>query len=755
MNQGLVVRPKGSSKRGALLVSLMLGSTACVGSISAPSGKARVASNGNEGGAGNTASVGNGGGGNAGSNGGGSIGTGTGTGLGLGGMIVLPPDPAFQGQSGTIMFATQTPIGGFATLTANFSNHQSGADVAPRGGALMIRYPDASVRNLTQEGGFTNVAVRQPCVHWSGNKAMFSMIVDGSNSAHGNGRWQMYEVTGIQKGGTAAITYVANQPPQFNNISPIYATDDRVIFVSDRPRKGDMHLYPQLDEYESHASTSGLWRLDPNTADLLLIEHAPSGVFSPIIDSFGRVIFTKWDHLQRDQQIIWDDADPSASYGVFNFSDETAAATKNKTLAGMETFPEQHDATDPTALANVNTLRFNQFFPWEVNEDGTAEETVNHIGRHELGGTYTFPSFKDDTNLSDARVDEDHANTFFLNEDGMYHFREDPRTPGTYFATKSPEFGTPNSGAIIKMTGAPDVNPEAMTLTPVTDPSTDYATNGFYRNPLPMSDGTLIAVYSPTSGEQPTAMRLWNLTKTGTYYKATSLVTTGLVNGTKALWELDPVEVIARTRPVARQPIMEDPESSIFMAEGIDIAALQAWLRANELALIISRNVTLRDRGEMQQPWNLRVPGGAQNIPDSGKVYDIAYLQLFEADQLRGYGGMTNPNPGRRGLAVPIHGPALPAPPTGGPVGSVKIGADGSMAAFVPAQRALSWQLVAPDAKSAVVRERNWISFQAGEIRTCPVCHGLNTQSHGGEAKPINPPQALRDIVRYWKALPK
>ena len=35
---------------------------------------------------------------------------------------------------------------------------------------------------------------------------------------------------------------------------------------------------------------------------------------------------------------------------------------------------------------------FNQFFPWQINEDGTAEETINHIGRHEIGGSYCSAS---------------------------------------------------------------------------------------------------------------------------------------------------------------------------------------------------------------------------------------------------------------------------------------------------------------------------------------------------------------------------
>lgn len=130
----------------------------------------------------------------------------------------------------------------------------------------------------------------------------------------------------------------------------------------------------------------------------------------------------------------------------------SAAQGRDPSVSAAGRVREQ--AADPGALANTSTLRFNEFFPWEINEDGTREETLNHVGRHELGGSSTFPVFLDDPNLTDQRVDEDHANRLFLNDDGLYHFREDPRAPGTFFATKSPEFGTPNAGTLVKLTVA-------------------------------------------------------------------------------------------------------------------------------------------------------------------------------------------------------------------------------------------------------------------------------------------------------------
>ena len=102
-------------------------------------------------------------------------------------------------------------------------------------------------------------------------------------------------------------------------------------------------------------------------------------------------------------------------------------------------------------------------------------------------------------------------------------------------------------------------------------------------------------------------------------------------------------------------------------------------------------------------------------------------------------------------LAQPLHEPAANNPPNpGGPSGSVAIGLDGSMAALVPARRAMSWQLTDP-AGEPVVNERYWISFQPGEIRTCFNCHGQNEVDQAGHSIPTNVPQALRSLLQHLK----
>lgn len=682
-----------------------------------------------------------------------------------------------------VLFVAQVPVGNFGAVTTTFGNHQAGMDQVPRGGDLVLRYPNGTLRFLTQEAGFGNagqqganaIAVREPCVHWSGGKALFSMVVGAPTQQYqlNTYRWQIYEVTGLGQGETASIRHISGQPTNYNNVSPIYATDDRILFTSDRPVTGAAHHYPQKDEYESAPTVTGIYSLDEATMALTVLEHSPSGAFSLSLDSFGRVIFTKWDHLQRDQQ--GDAPGTAAAYQAFTYASEAANATTTTSLAGAEVFPEPRTQNDPSYSPVLSTHTFNHFFPWEMNEDGTAEETLNHIGRHELGGSYTDGSFTADPNLSYYTPPSLHANqTKLAGSAGLFHFREDPTSPGSFFSTYAQEFGTATGGTLMHLTGAPSVNPEDMVLTPITPTSSDAQVpqaTGYFRNPLPMSDGMLIAVHTPATGYLTNLggstapnwsyyFRLKQLTQQGSFWAPSANLTNGIqksiswwtpdalatYNGPQ--WELDPVEVVARVVPVPRQATLPAIEANVFDDEGVDVATFQNFLRDNGLALIVSRNVTQRDRADVQQPFNLHVPGGTSSIAASGQIYDVSYLQIFQGDAVRGYGSPNSPS-GRRLLPRAMHEAGVSQDPDG-PAGAVALGLDGSMAALVPAQRALTWQLT-DDNGNGIVRERNWLSFQKGEIRVCTSCHGINTSSQTNSPPPTNEPQALHDLLATWK----
>jgi hypothetical protein len=689
-----------------------------------------------------------------------------------------------------VMFVTQVPVPqDFTTRGSLFGNHMGDVASAARGGDLWIRYGDGTSKNLTQAAGYgvsgfqgtTSIAVREPSVHWSGTKAVFSMVIGGASRQYELGAyyWQLYEITGLGPSDTPVITKVPNQPPDYNNVSPIYGTDDRLIFTSDRARDGQRHLSPQRDEYEVAPVVSGLWSLLPATGDLFMLQQSPSGSFSPQIDSFGRVVYIRWDHLQRDQ-LADGDTTSNAGYGAFNYADESAAAARLHVRT--EVFPEPRGSrTDLLAGTNLEGHTFNDFFPWMINEDGTEEETINHLGRHELHG-YFNRSLNDDPNLREFTSATPRTNPNVV--DNFLHIEEDPNTPGLYYGIDAPEFQTHSAGQVVRMNAGVGVNPDATIVTYVTHRDTHSYTStpsvnhsGLYRDPLPLSNGVVIAAHtSETRADANTGtrtnpgsrygFRLMTLGPSGSACAASQPLTGGIsktvswwdpdvmVSYAGPLWELDPVEVRARTRPTRTGAPLPSEVLQVFAQQGVPVSSLQAFMRANGLALIVTNNVTTRDRADRQQPFNLRVAGTAtQTIGAGGRVYDVSHLQLFQADQIRGIGGLNTPRPGRRVLAQPMHAVPAHVQPTapGGPPSSVAIAQDGSVAAFVPSRRAMSWQLTGFGG-TPVVRERYWITMQPGEVRVCTSCHGINSRDQANQTAPHNPPQALAQLLVRWRS---
>jgi hypothetical protein len=708
------------------------------------------------------------------------------------GAPVAPARVGAKALANPILFVTQVPIpDDYTTIGSVFGNHRAEVDSAGRGGDLYIQYPSGTLRNLTREAGFGNdgfqgagsIAVREPSVHWTGSKALFSMVVGAPTEQFRQVTtyWQIYEITGLAEGGHAVITRIAQQPANANNVSPLYSPDGRILFTSDRPRDGQAQLYPQLDEYEEAPSTSGLWSLDPASGDLRLLDHAPSGVFRPLLDSFGRVVYTRWDHLQRDQQADSDVLD-GGGYGTFNYSDESAGAAR--LTSRDEIFPEPRaERQDLLAGTPFEGHSFNHFFPWQINPDGTEHETLNHIGRHELHEYFNRDRHDDDQIVEFVASVSGRFNPNSI--ESMLQIQEDPRTPGRYLGVEAPEFQTHASGRIVALNAPVGLAADHIPVTYVTHPSTLDVTDeggtssagstGHYRNPLPLADGSLLAVHSDetradtNTGTRQTpgsryAFRIKSLVPgSGGYLTAGAPLTAGIrktisywdpdemVTFSGELWELDPVEVRARPAPPVRTAAFEAPEQGIFTQEGVDPEAFRSWLRANGLAVMVSRNVTTRDEADRQQPFNLQVAGGgAKTTGSAGTLYQVSHLQIFQGDLLRGLGGVADPRPGRRVLAQILHDQQVRNPASAGPAGSVDLAADGSMAAFVPSRRALTWQLT-DGAGQGVVRERYWLTFQPGEIRVCTSCHGVNSHDQQGRTEPTNPPEALRTLLRYWK----
>src|SRR3954470_3164709 len=92
-----------------------------------------------------------------------------------------------------ILFVTQVPMPDEQNSTTSSNvivsvvsptgNHLADTAHAGRGGDLWIRYSSGAISNLTRLAGYgvsgsqdgAGIAVRDPHVHWSGKKAIFSM----------------------------------------------------------------------------------------------------------------------------------------------------------------------------------------------------------------------------------------------------------------------------------------------------------------------------------------------------------------------------------------------------------------------------------------------------------------------------------------------------------------------------------------------------------------------------------------------------
>src|SRR5689334_4958853 len=179
-------------------------------------------------------------------------------------LLLLAELPAHAATTNAILFVTQVPMptevnarqitSCVVNVSSPFGNHLGDTFACARGGALWIRYSDGTITNLTTLAGYgvangfqgaNSIAVREPHVHWSGTKALFSMVVGAPASPSDTTKyvWQIYEITNFGQGQLPTITKVPNQPSNYNNVSPTYGTDGRIIFASDRPRDGSSYLY--------------------------------------------------------------------------------------------------------------------------------------------------------------------------------------------------------------------------------------------------------------------------------------------------------------------------------------------------------------------------------------------------------------------------------------------------------------------------------------------------------------------------------
>ena len=312
-------------------------------------------------------------------------------------------------------------------------------------------------------------------------------------------------MTGLGAADPVTITKVPNQPLLANNVSPVYAPDGRILFTSDRPRDGRAHLYPQLDEYEEAPVVTGLWSLDPATGDLKLLDHAPSGDFKPTVDSFGRVVFTRWDHLQRDQQADSDYYDEVAgnppTYGTFNWSSERAdadAARDARRAVPRAARRPQRPAAAARGGAQLQPL---------LSLDGEPgrhrpRDAEPHRPPRAAHATSTAASTTTPTSTSSSAAATRAAASTTHEILNMLEIRESAMVPGLYFAVDAPEFYTHAAGMLFSLNGAPTDPADEMGVTWISHPG--YRELHRHAGPLPL--GLLPQSAAALGGERARAL---------------------------------------------------------------------------------------------------------------------------------------------------------------------------------------------------------------------------------------------------------
>ncbi len=693
-------------------------------------------------------------------------------------LALLSAAPLAAQITNPILFVTQVaPAKPHHTVTSIDGSLLGDTGAAPRGGDLMMLYPDMSVKNLTRTAGFgiagnmqtgdSAIAVRDPHVHFNGSKALFSMVKGAPTDADDTRSfyWQIYEITGLGKTETPVITRVPGQRADYNNVQPAYLSDGRIVFSSDCTVTGERHLYPALDENGQGPAGTGLWTVSPGK-DPMLMTHSPSGAFEPFVDSFGRILFTRWDLLQRDVLA------PIAGNHACDFQSEAANAPF--TAGFTEVFPEPlRSFQEPFGL------NFDLFLPWTINQDGEELNTLNHLGRHEL--TPEFARSGPDAGLEDffSQVPEVPASgtlPVITRATSFLHLTEHPASPGRYAGTDVLATSL-SAGRAVSIFAPPTTNPNDVTVRLISQ-------TGLVRDVSWLADGRLCGSWVPgpplqhshyggDPAQQPVppdflptscftiriASGTTRLDRGNTPVAPTTLTTTQFVDGTSVtrtanLWQLQPAEVRSRSVPAPMTVPLEAPEASAFISNGVSPAAFRAWLKQTNQSILIARSVLNRDAADKQQPFSLTIPGGSSNTVNGALTRTVDRMQFFSGEYLRAYADAPGhpPAPGRRITARSMKEEAFASnPPTTGPDGSVKIAPDGSMAAIVPAGRAITWQLADPQ-DTAVIRERYWLAFHPGEIRMCTSCHQVNERSQTGAAGPANSPEALRSLLAFWKS---
>ena len=724
-------------------------------------------------------------------------------------VLLLAARAASAARPYPILFVTQVPIAGRLHRPSARSSATTSPTCrsAPRGGDLCdplsrrhAAQPDRS-RPASAAQRLPGRRTRSPCASRACTGAAPRRSSHGRRRAdRSSTRWRPTTGRSTRSPASARAQTAdhharsPNQPANFNNVTPIYATDGRILFTSDRPRERRARTSTR-----SSTSTSRRRRRrasgasTPATGDLTLLEHSPSRrLLARRSTAFGRVIFTRWDHLQRDQQADADPVDAPPTYGAFTYASEAANAATTPSARRRRGVPRAARRHAPTCWPRTSRAQRST-----TSSRGRSTRTAPRTRRSTTSAATSSRSYFERqlqrrrqsrrVRLRPQRPVRTH------NPTRAPQHAPDPREPvGPRRATTAidaPEFDTHAAGQVLGIAGAPTPQrrrdrrhlgdpPRHRQLRrhaerrPATPASTatrcrsprrdaDRRARGRAAAPTPPRDArrrrtsarrthARLALRLPHArARQPTGgtgrLRQHGATldaRRSPRRSGSGIPTTWSPTPTAPLWELDPVEVRPRPAPPATgAAAARAGAGGVRRSRRRPRRVPRSYLEERDLALIVSRDVTTRDHADRQQPFNLRVPGGRADgrRPGGTDLRRRRTCSSSRATRCAASAARLDPRPAGACSRSRMHDPRPTTRRRRGPPGSVTLALDGSMAALVPA---------APRADLAAhrrLRRRRWCASATGSpsspARSASAPRATaSATDQAGAPQPTNPP---------------
>ena len=413
--------------------------------------------------------------------------------------------PAAPGRCGSGRDALPDPVRHAGAGPVRLHHHRLGvrqppADDGqrrPRGGDLWIRYPDGTLQEpdrsrrlrgrerLPGRERASRCASRR--VHWSGTKALFSMVdrraaaaVPVQSPTTGRSTRSAGSAPARRRSSPRSPNQPADvQQRQPRSTAPTTASSSPPTGRATAPRTSIRSSTSTRRRRPSPASGASI----PATGDLRLLDHAPS----------RRLHAHRRQLRPRDLHALGPPAArPAGRRGRDRAAARTApstAPTSGRLRRRSRPAPRSSPSRAPSAptcwpARTWRATRFNQFFPWQMNQDGTELETLNHIGRHELH-RYFNRSINDDPNLREFIDDDRRAASTRTRSRQPAPDQARPDHPGRYYGIDAPEFYTHAAGQVMSLPGAARASPATRSPSPTsrTASTVGYTGDGQPRRP--------------------------------------------------------------------------------------------------------------------------------------------------------------------------------------------------------------------------------------------------------------------------------